>query len=80
MLSFIGRRVMHSIVSIVGASILIFVISRMSGDPAALLLPADAPQAALTAMRKSLGLDLPIWRQYLMFAGKGDHRRFRPIL
>ncbi len=70
MLSFIGRRVMHSIVSIVGASILIFVISRMSGDPAALLLPADAPQAALTAMRKSLGLDLPIWRQYLMFAGK----------
>jgi peptide/nickel transport system permease protein len=70
MLRFIARRVLHSLISIVGASILIFVISRLSGDPAALLLPADAPPSALEAMRKTMGLDLPVWRQYLMFAGK----------
>ncbi len=70
MMRFVARRVLHSIISIVGASILIFVISRMSGDPAALLLPADAPPSALEDMRRTLGLDLPIWQQYLMFAGK----------
>ncbi len=70
MWGFIGRRIAHSIISIIGASILIFVVSRLSGDPAALLLPADAPQSALIAMRKTLGLDLPMWRQYLMFAGR----------
>jgi peptide/nickel transport system permease protein len=70
MFSFIARRVIHSLISIVGASILIFVVSRLSGDPAALLLPADAPPSALEAMRKTLGLDLPVWRQYIMFAAK----------
>ena len=70
MLSYILRRVLHGVVSIIGASMLIFVISRMSGDPIVLLLPVDAPQAAIDAMRETMGLDRPIWMQYLIFAGK----------
>ena len=60
MLSYILRRVMHGVVSIIGASMLIFVISRMSGDPIVLLLPVDAPQSAIDAMRETMGLDRPI--------------------
>lgn len=69
MIGFVGRRVLQGLVSIVGASILIFVISRLSGDPIVLMLPVDAPQAVIDETRRSLGLDLPLWRQYLIFAG-----------
>lgn len=69
MLGLIVRRIGQGLVSIVGASILIFVISRLSGDPIALMLPVEAPPEVLEATRRSLGLDLPLWRQYLIFAG-----------
>src|SRR5258707_2501860 len=70
MLSYILRRLMHGVVSIIGASILIFVISRMSGDPIVLLLPVDAPQALIDQTREAMGLDKPVWMQYLIFASK----------
>jgi peptide/nickel transport system permease protein len=69
MFGFVGRRVLHGIVSIVGASVLIFVISRLSGDPIVLMLPVEAPPEVIEATRRNLGLDLPLWRQYLIFAG-----------
>ena len=62
------RRLGHAAVSIVGASVVIFVISRLSGDPTVLLVPPDAPPSAIAATRAALGLDLPLWRQYLIFA------------
>ena len=62
------RRLGHAGLSIVGASIVIFVISRLSGDPTVLLMPPDAPPSAIAATRAALGLDLPLWRQYLIFA------------
>ncbi len=65
---FLLRRLGHAAVSIVGASMVIFVISRLSGDPTALLVPPDAPPAAIAATRAALGLDLPLWRQYVLFA------------
>ncbi len=69
MSGFLLRRLGHGIVSIIGASMVIFVISRLSGDPTALLVPPDAPPSAVAATRAALGLDLPLWRQYLIFAG-----------
>ncbi len=75
MRAYLLRRLGHAAVSIVGASIVIFVISRLSGDPTVLLVPPDAPQSIIAATRAALGLDLPIWRQYLIFAGhalRGD--------
>ena len=63
------KGLLNGLVSIVGASLIIFVISRLSGDPVALMLPIDAPQSAIQALRENLGLDKPIWQQYLMFLG-----------
>ncbi|HEY1092360.1 MAG TPA: ABC transporter permease, partial [Burkholderiaceae bacterium] len=68
MLQFLLRRIGLGVVSIVGASIVIFVISRLSGDPIVLLLPVDAPPAVIEAMRRNMGLDKPLWMQYLLFA------------
>jgi peptide/nickel transport system permease protein len=70
MLFYVLRRLMHGVLSIIGASILIFVISRMTGDPIVLLLPVDAPQALIDQTRETMGLDKPVWMQYLIFAGK----------
>lgn len=51
-----------------------FFILRMSGDPAMMILSADAPPEAIEAFRKSWGLDAPLTHQYFgylsnIFAG-----------
>ncbi len=75
MKSTILKGLANALVSIVGASLIIFVISRLSGDPVSLMLPIEAPKSAIDELRKNLGLDLPIWQQYLIFlshAVRGD--------
>jgi peptide/nickel transport system permease protein len=65
----------NALISIIGASLIIFVISRLSGDPVVLMLPIDAPKSAIDALRANLGLDKPLWQQYLIFlahAVQGD--------
>ncbi len=63
---------------------LVFVFTRLSGDPTQWLLPDDATEAERIELRKNLGLDRPILEQYVsMITGifKGDvvksysHRR-----
>ena len=67
MLRLFGRRLLQGLFSIIGASIIIFVISRLSGDPIVMMLPNDAPLSAIEEMRRTLGLDRPLWAQYLIF-------------
>lgn len=72
---FIASRIGHGLVSILGASVIIFVISRLSGDPATLLVPPDAPSEVIAAVRARFGLDAPLWTQYgvfLLHALRGD--------
>jgi len=70
MSGFLIRRLLQGVISIVGASIVIFVISRLTGDPIVLLLPSEAPPALIEQVRHDMGLSEPVWRQYLIFAGK----------
>ncbi|WP_439683342.1 ABC-type dipeptide/oligopeptide/nickel transport system, permease component [Cupriavidus oxalaticus] len=63
----IAKRLLHGLISILGASVIIFLISRLSGDPLALLLPADAPPDVIAQTRQHLGLDQPLVAQYLVF-------------
>lgn len=70
MLRYFLKRVLQGLVSVIGASIVIFVISRLSGDPIVLLLPTEAPPALIEQVRLEMGLSEPVWRQYLIFAGK----------
>jgi len=48
----------------------VFVVQRFSGDPVRLLLPSDAPEAQVAALRSDLGLDAPIPVQYVRFIGQ----------
>jgi peptide/nickel transport system permease protein len=65
---FLLHRLLQGLISIVGASIVIFLISRLSGDPVQILLPSDATPQVIADTKRNLGLDLPLWRQYLIFA------------
>jgi peptide/nickel transport system permease protein len=67
MIRLIRRRIGQGLVSILGASIIIFVISRLSGDPTTLLVPPEAPPETIAAIRATLGLDRPIYIQYAIF-------------
>ncbi len=52
-----------------------FVVLRMSGDPALIIMSVDAPPEAIAAFRKAWGLDDPIWLQYLRYfsaIGRGE--------
>ena len=63
--TFILKRVGFSVISLVGLSILIFVIARvLPGDPARLALGPRAPQSAVDALRAAMHLNDPIWIQY----------------
>jgi peptide/nickel transport system permease protein len=76
MSGFLLRRLLQAVISIIGASVVIFIISRLSGDPILILLPNDAPPALIEQTRHELGLNLPLWRQYLIFAGNALHGDF----
>ncbi|ANY07834.1 ABC transporter permease [Pseudonocardia sp. HH130630-07] len=52
-----------------------FGLVRISGDPLALLLPPDASPEQAAGLAAGLGLDRPLWQQYLSYLGgllRGD--------
>ncbi|WP_181832656.1 ABC transporter permease [Bosea caraganae] len=52
-----------------------FIVLRLSGDPALIIMSVDAPPEAIAAFRKAWGLDDPIWLQYLRYfsaIGQGE--------
>jgi len=67
MLRFLLNRGGQALIAAFGVVTLVFFIQRLSGDPTALLLPETATQADIEAMRITLGLDRPMWEQYLYF-------------
>jgi len=69
MLSYALRRALQGIGTLFGVATVVFFISRLSGDPAALMLPADATEEMLREFRQSLGLDRPLPVQYAAFLG-----------
>ena len=56
--------------SLVGASILVFVVvNLLPGDVATVMLGVNATPENIAALRHSLGLDQPLWLRYLEWAG-----------
>ncbi|KPH75729.1 MULTISPECIES: ABC transporter permease [Bosea] len=46
-----------------------FVVLRLSGDPAQIILGPEAPPEAIAAFRAAWGLDDPLWLQYFHYFG-----------
>lgn len=64
---YVLRRLVQMIPVLIGITLIVFVLLRVSGDPVVLMLPEDAPREQIEALRRNLGLDRPIPEQYLLF-------------
>ncbi len=67
MIRFVLVRLFRAILTIMAVVTFAFVVLRMSGDPALVMLGPDVPQEAVDAFRKAWGLDQPLWIQYLAY-------------
>lgn len=64
---YILRRTIHSVILLLVLISFVFVVGRVVGDPALIMLGTNASDTALDQLRENLGLNQPIWRQYLVF-------------
>jgi len=69
MKAFIFQRVLQSIITLIGVTIIVFCIVRLTGDPSDVLLPLDAPDEVRIQVYRDWGLDRPWPVQYLTFIG-----------
>lgn len=69
MKSFLGKRAVASAISLIGLIILVFFLSRLTGDPTDLFLPENATEAAREAFRDIHGLNDPILVQFVNYVG-----------
>jgi len=64
---YVGRRVAHTALILIGITVVVFWVIRLSGDPVLLMLPADASQQDIERLRQSLGFDQPVHVQLWRF-------------
>ena len=72
---YVLRRLLLGVITVIGVSIIVFFVARLSGDVARLYAPANATEEQLQAIRVKLGVDRPIPVQYYLFvknALRGD--------
>lgn len=70
MLSTIIRRLFQTAIAVLIMSALVFCGLYMIGDPVSMLASPEASELEREAIRRSLGLDLPLWTQYGIFLSK----------
>lgn len=87
MLGFLRKRAIGSLISLVGLVVLVFFLSRLTGDPTSLFLPVDATQAMRDQFRDLHGLNDPLLVQFgnyirdLLHLDFGESlRRARPAI
>ena len=69
MIRFVALRLLRALVTVLAVMTFAFVVLRMSGDPAEVLMGPDVPQDAIDAFRTQWGLDAPLWQQYFSYLG-----------
>lgn len=68
MVSYIVRRLLIAIPTLIGVATTIFLLLHLiPGDPARVIAGPQATQADVNHLREQLGLNLPLWQQYLNF-------------
>lgn len=75
MLRFFALKIGRALLTVFLVVTFAFIVLRLSGDPALMMMSVDAPPEAIAAFRKAWGLDDPIWLQYLRYfqaIGEGE--------
>jgi peptide/nickel transport system permease protein len=79
MIRYAAGRVLQIVPVLFGVSIVVFLLIRLiPGNPAVAILGERATPELVERVKNQLGLDLPIWRQYLHFLGNASRLDFGP--
>jgi peptide/nickel transport system permease protein len=71
MWAYVARRLVLAIPTLLGASIIVFAMVHLApGDPIAAVMPAEASQAEIEAVKRAYGFDRPLPIQYLRWLGR----------
>jgi peptide/nickel transport system permease protein len=68
-MTFIVRRLLQSLIVIIGVTLITFTALQMSGDPTYLYVSERATAEEIARTRQALGFDRPLHEQYLSFLG-----------
>jgi peptide/nickel transport system permease protein len=71
--AFVIRRLYHAIYVILGVTIVVFVVTRVIGDPVSAMLPMETSAAQRAAFAQQLGLDRPLYIQFIDFLADLAH-------
>ncbi|MFZ7092649.1 ABC transporter permease [Primorskyibacter sp. 2E233] len=69
MTSFLSKRAIASAISLIVLIVLVFFLSRLTGDPASLYLPVDASAESRERFREINGLNDPLILQFFRYVG-----------
>lgn len=68
MTRYVVGRLIQAVPVVVGVATMLFVLLRLSGDPAIIMAGGEsASPQAIAAVREKFGLDRPLWEQYIIF-------------
>ena len=68
MVKYFSKRLIYSVLTIIGVVTIVFFLQRLTGDPTSVLLPPElATQEEIEKLAMQLGLDKPILIQYKNF-------------
>mgnify|MGYP004716721259 CR=1 FL=1 len=71
MLTYIGKRLLALLPTVAVPMVLLFLLLRLSpGDPAAAVLGDAAAPEEIDALRQEMGLDQPIYTQFVVWLGQ----------
>lgn len=73
MQGYIFKRLIQAVLTLILASIIVFLLARMTGDPAALLLAEYSTAEDKAILTQQLGLDKPVPEQYAVFVWNALH-------
>lgn len=76
MTAYIIRRLLQSVLVVIGAMVVVFFILFQTGDPTLLFASQDMTVQQLAALRHSLGFDLPWYQQLVHYLARSLHGDF----
>src|SRR4051794_11814703 len=76
MTRYVLARLGEALVAVWGVVTIVFFVTRLIGDPVALLVPVGATTEQMNEVSRALGLDQPLWQQYVTFLERVLHGDF----
>ncbi|UQR66676.1 ABC transporter permease [Bradyrhizobium sp. C-145] len=76
MIGWLSRRLLQALFVVLAMTLIVFIGVNVIGNPVEILVPPDADQAERARVIVQLGLDKPLWQQYLSFLSGALHADF----